>query len=98
MDGRLIDYPYVVVRLACRYCHRSGQYRLANLAERFGAQRDLRAVLIELAGSCKRWRWPKHGQRAPWGCGAYLPDLETPRRPPDEPAGARLRVVEGGRR
>ena len=36
-DGRLRDYPFVVVRFACRECPRLGRYRLAVLAERFGA-------------------------------------------------------------
>ena len=27
-DGRLKDYPYVVVRFACRDCSRLGRYRL----------------------------------------------------------------------
>jgi hypothetical protein len=44
-DGRLRDYPYIVVRLACRECPRMGRYRLAVLAERFGADADLATVL-----------------------------------------------------
>ena len=35
-DGRLREYPYIVVRFACRECPRIGRYRLAVLAERFG--------------------------------------------------------------
>lgn len=40
--GRLRDYPYIVVRFACRGCPRMGRYRLAVLAERFGADADWR--------------------------------------------------------
>jgi len=31
---RLVDFPYVVVRLECNLCHRKGAYRLARLAVR----------------------------------------------------------------
>jgi hypothetical protein len=44
-DGRLREYPYIVVRFACRECPRMGCYRLAVLAERFGADADLATVL-----------------------------------------------------
>jgi hypothetical protein len=37
---RLRDYPYIVLRIACRECPRMGRYRLAVLAERFGADAE----------------------------------------------------------
>jgi hypothetical protein len=38
MDDRdcLAFYPFVVVRIACRVCSRTGSYRLARLAAKFG--------------------------------------------------------------
>ena len=43
-DGRLRDYPFVVVRFACRECPRLGRYRLAVLAEALWRGRDRRPV------------------------------------------------------
>jgi hypothetical protein len=51
---RLRDYPYVVVRFACRDCPRVGRYRLAVLAERFGAEASMIDVLEAIAGGCLR--------------------------------------------
>ena len=91
---RLRDYPYVVVRFACRDCPRIGQYRLAVLAEKFGAEAAMADVLEAIAASCLRNR-ERHPNRR---CQAYLPDLVDP-RPPDLPAaiGTRLRVITGGK-
>ena len=95
-DGRLRDYPFVVVRLGCHTCPRLGRYRLAILAERFGAYASLADVLQALSVSCpRRQRDPDPGPE----CGAYYPDL-PPRRPPDLPAALhppRLRLIVGGR-
>ena len=60
-DGRLRDYPFVVVRFACRECPRLGRYRLAVLAERFGAdgRRPVAALKLALAAASVRvvvWR------------------------------------------
>ena len=95
-DGRLRDYPFVVVRLGCRACPRLGRYRLATLAERFGARASLADVLQALSASCPRQQRNTHPG---YECGAYYPDL-PPRRPPDLPAAMqpqRLRVIVGGR-
>ena len=95
-DPRLRDYPYVVVRIACRDCPRAGQYRLAALAEKFGAEARLTDVLAAIAASCERNKEKQWARR----CQAYLPDLVDP-RPPDMPTaateGRRLRVIAGGR-
>jgi len=90
---RLRDYPYVVVRFACRDCPRIGSYRLAVLAEKFGADAAISDVLGAISASCLRNKEKHPGRR----CQAYLPDLIDP-RPPDLPAaeGRRLRVIEGG--
>ena len=96
-DGRLKDYPYVVVRFACRDCPRLGRYRLAVLAERFGADADLEdVVLAAVSASCPR----RHGSHPGCRCRAYYLDL-PPSRPPDlpnAPETVKLRVIEGGRR
>ena len=66
-DGRLRDYPFVVVRFACRECPRMGRYRLAVLAERFGADVDLATVLEAISAGCPRQRESHPGR----GCRAY---------------------------
>ncbi len=92
----LAYYPYVIVRLACPRCHRSGQYRLARLAEKFGAQARLANVVAALTSDCNlRNEAGGHPYRN-W-CQAYLPDLQKPQPPPDVPP-AGLRVISGGRR
>lgn len=90
---RLRDYPYVVVRFACRDCPRIGRYRLAALAERFGADAMMIDVLEAISSTCQRNKEKHPGRR----CQAYFPDLLDP-RPPDLPAaGKRLRVIDGGK-
>ncbi len=94
-DGGLRDYPFVVVRFACHDCPRIGRYRLAVLAERFGADADLEDVLAAISANCPRHRESHPGRR----CRAYYPNLPPP-RPPDLPRdlqAMRLRVIEGGR-
>jgi hypothetical protein len=93
-DLRLRDYPYVVVRFACRDCPRIGRYRLAVLSERFGSEALLVDVLEAISSTCLRNKEKHPGRR----CQAYLPDLVDP-RPPDLPAalGKRLRVINGGK-
>lgn len=94
MADRLIDFPYVRVRLACSLCHRRGSYRLARLADKYGAYIEMRDLLAYLAGDCKHWGHPHHPIRL--GCGAHFCDLGSG-RPPDLPPGAvPLRVVKGG--
>ena len=92
---RLRDYPYVVVRFACRDCPRIGKYRLAVLAERFGADALMVDVLQAISAACLRNKERHPGRR----CQAYLPDLVDP-KPPDLPAavvGERLRLIKGGK-
>jgi len=96
---RLWQYPYIIVRIACRVCRRQGQYRLARLAERYGADSSLDDLLEQLAKDCP-WRDPKVRRKAKGGegCGAHFPDLRDPTPPPDlPPAPGRVRVIEGGR-
>jgi hypothetical protein len=48
----LATFPYVVVRIACRNCKRRGSYRLARLAERYGADTTLDELLIKVTADC----------------------------------------------
>jgi hypothetical protein len=97
MDANtLSSYPYVRVRLACTKCPPRGSYRLARLAEKYGADVRMTDLLEQLAGDCK-WRRPRHPFQE--GCGAFFEDLKPPPRPPDlPPALSRFRVVSGSRK
>ena len=77
----LSSYPYVIVRIGCRRCTRKGAYRLARLAEKYGAEIPMLELLAHLAGDCAIWRTRHPG--AP-RCGAYFIDLEFPAQPPPE--------------
>lgn len=94
MPPTLRDYPYVIVRFACHDCPRMGRYRLAVLAERFGADAGLQMVLETISASCPR-SVDRHPNRR---CKAYYPDIGSD-RPPDVPlsGGQRLRIVSGGK-
>jgi hypothetical protein len=69
----LATYPHVVVRIACRNCKRRGSYRLARLAERYGADTTLQELLIKVTADCNLAsnRTGRPGCRA-----AYFPDLD----------------------
>lgn len=86
---RLVDFPYVLVRLRCDVCKRAGAYRLARLAAKFGSEILLDDLLVRPSADCP-WRDDVRG-----GCGARFSDL-PPRRPPDMPR-ARLQVIKGGK-
>ena len=64
-------YPLVSVRIACRNCKRRGSYRLARLAERYGADTTLEDLLIKVTADCNLAsnRTGRPGCRA-----AYFPD------------------------
>lgn len=88
---RLVDFPYVLVRLRCDACKRAGAYRLARLAVKYGAEILLDDLLLRLSSDCP-WRDDPRGT-----CGVRFTDL-PPRRPPDlPPAALRFRIVKGGR-
>jgi hypothetical protein len=92
---RLVDYPYVLVRLRCDICKRAGGYRLARLAVKFGADIDIDELVVRISADCPY----RDARRRKDNCGAYLCDLKGPPRPPDlPPAMIKLRVVSGGRR
>jgi hypothetical protein len=49
---RLALYPFVVVRIACRVCTRSGSYRLARLAAKYGPEITLRDLMERFSYDC----------------------------------------------
>jgi hypothetical protein len=74
----LARYPWPVVRVACRYCARRGQYRLERLIEIYGGDATYEQVLTALSADCTR----ASDRTGRSGCrGAYLPDIERPRPP-----------------
>jgi len=98
---RLSQYPFVIVRIACDRCGRSGRYRLARLAAAYGPECEAEAVLQRLTLDCvyrtggDRLR-PKANENA---CRATLIDLRGAPRPPDLPPAMRaFAVVSGGKR
>jgi hypothetical protein len=101
MVNRLCEYPWVIVRIGCRYCSRRGQYRLARLAATFGAEISLDDLLDRLAFDCSWRRDPAEQNTAHCNatCGAMFIDLDGPPTPSDLPPGAiGLRVIQGGKR
>ena len=79
---RLSSFPYVVVRVACTFCpKRRGVYRLARLAERFGAEVPLEELIQHLSADCPWQDDPKRPGARRRGnlyvprCHAHFPDL-----------------------
>jgi hypothetical protein len=67
----LAEWPYRMVRLACDYCSRRGQYRKETLIARFGGEvlmPDVRHMIAE----CPRKDAPGAA------CGVYYADLREP--------------------
>ena len=56
--SRLSDYPFVIIRVGCQFCPRSGAYRLARLASKYGPEIGLEALLDALATDCRWHRNP----------------------------------------
>ena len=84
---QLCDYPFFTVRVTCTFCPwRRGRYRLARLAERYGAHITLDELVIELSKNCPRRR-ARGSQYVP-KCHAFLADLSISTGPPDEPPGS----------
>ena len=90
-DEFLLTYPFVVFRLGCRYCPRVRAYRLIRLGVEFGCEADIHDVMRRLAADCAL------ETQQPEGCGGYLPDLEPPMRPPDNPGGKSMRAIKCGK-
>jgi hypothetical protein len=70
LDGKLD-----VLRVACRKCDRSGQYRVAKLIERYGLDARLVDWKDEITADCPK----RANDRAALLdlCGAWFPDLIT---------------------
>ncbi len=103
MVERLSEFPWAIVRVDCPLCpHQKRQYRLARLAEKFGADIQRCDLLDRIALDCPRrplpWEWPPN-QSDP-GCKARFTDLEEASRPPPDlpPMMRKLTVIQGGRR
>lgn len=87
---KLVDYPFVMLRLRCNTCHRSGQSKLARLAAKYGCEITLEELVERISRDCP---WRKDGAFHKSGCGIFCCDL-PPRVPPDLPPGmVKLRVV-----
>lgn len=89
----LAHFPFVVARVDCTRCTRTGAYRLARLPEKYGPNAALDNVLAKLSADCV-FRTAKHPY--PQGCMARFRDLVPPERPPDLPK-RKLRVISGGK-
>lgn len=92
MDKRftLRGYPYVVVRIRCDECNRSGGFRLASLVEKLGADFPLDRLVQRLAHpTCGRLPENRRGKGRYLDvqpCAARLFDLDPPQRTPDLPS------------
>ncbi len=80
MVNRLSEYPWMIVRLGCRYCNRRGQYRLARLAAKFGPEIGLDELLDKLAFDCSWRRDPTERRPGKYDpkCGAMFIDRNAP--------------------
>jgi hypothetical protein len=102
MVERLSDFPWIIVRVDCSLCpHRKGQYRLARLAEKYGADIQLCDLMDRIAFDCPWKTLP--GERPPNQydpkCKARFTDLEATNRPPPDhpPMMRKLTVIQGGK-
>ncbi len=66
----LADHPAHMVRLACTKCERRGRFRKATLIERYGADKNMVDLRLELAAGC-----PKIAANQIMDmCGVFYPD------------------------
>jgi hypothetical protein len=66
----LAEHPTDKVRLACTKCERRGQYRKATLIERYGPDKNMVDLRLELAVGCPKIAAGKIMDL----CGVYYPD------------------------
>jgi hypothetical protein len=71
---RLALYPFVVVSIACRVCSRSGSYRLARLAAKYGPEISLRDLTDRFSYDCL-WRAEARSKKANQHVGYTRPTL-----------------------
>lgn len=65
----LVDWPWVVVDIECSLCPRQGRYRLARLAERYGAAMALDLLLEAVAADCTLMRQGEKPRQYEARCG-----------------------------
>jgi len=102
MVERLSDFPWIIVRIDCPLCpQRRGQYRLARLAEKYGADIQLCDLIDRIAFDCPRKSlpWERPPDQYDPCCMARFTDLEATSRPPPDlpPMMRKLTVIQGGR-
>jgi hypothetical protein len=66
----LAQHPTDMVRLACTKCDRRGQYRKSTLIERYGPDKNMVDLRLELAAGCPKIAANKIMDL----CGVYYPD------------------------
>ena len=84
------------MRVDCKLCPRHGCYRLARLAQQFGAEMELERLVAVLARDCPYWR----NEPRPYEvrCGARLTDWDQGRPKLDMPPRTkRLEPARGDR-
>lgn len=87
-----LSIRFVVIRIACHFCSRTGSYRLARLTAKFGLEISLRDLTDRFSYNCL-WR-AEARSKGKSACIVYLPDREQP-RPPDAPPGmVKLRLIK----
>ena len=102
MVERLSDFPWVIVRIDCPLCpHRKGPYRLARLAETYGADILLCDLIDGIAFDCPRKSlpWERSPNQYDPRCKARFTDLKAASRPPPDvpPIMRKLMVIRGGK-
>ena len=82
----LSQYPSVMVHVGCVFCQRSGRYRLARLAARYGPEFPLERLLAALSGDCPRSKPAEPMAQDGPRCGACFMNLQDNPLPLDNPS------------
>jgi len=91
-------YPWVALHFRCHSCAREARVRLAVVAIAHGLNAPIGRVLRSFAAECPYY--PDSGSRSrKYGhkCGAYCPDVLSPRPPDLPPSLCGLTLIEGGK-
>ena len=97
----LVDWPWVVVDIECSLCPRQGRYRLARLAERYGAAMALDRLLEAVAADCTLMKPGEKPRQYEARCGIrYVvpPAGPVPAEAPARAGAPKLRRVASGRK
>jgi hypothetical protein len=86
MVERLSDFPWILVRIDCPLCPRKGPYRLARLAEKYGADIQLCDLIDRISFDCPRNTLPLERPPSQYDpkCKARFTDLEVASLPPPD--------------